>query len=249
MKKTIKGVLIIGGMHVIMFTALLLLPRVLDVQKYKPMIEKRSSEILGRPMTIGGKLSLSLFPWVGATFSDIRIENPAGFAEKNLAAIKALEIKIKVLPLVFGKLHIARLTLQEPRVALEQNKNGMWNWRDLAKPPKITSTTPSSHQKKMPGQDIIEKVSIQNAMISELIVSDGSARWADQISGGQGQFTDLTIKIQDITMDEPIGLLLSARRDGQPISLRGTVGPMGREPGKDDIPLDLFLDAGEQPVA
>ena len=63
MKKAIKWVLIIvGGLLVLTIAALLLIPKFVDVQKYRPEIEKRVSEITGVPVSIGGDLSLSVIP-------------------------------------------------------------------------------------------------------------------------------------------------------------------------------------------
>ena len=41
-------------------------------------------------------------------------------------------------------------------------------------------------------------------------------------------------------------LALSARLDGKPVSIKGQVGPVGKEPGKGSIPLDLAFKIFEQ---
>ena len=71
MKRLLKWVLVLGGgLFILVVAALLIVPMFVDVQKYKPEIEKRVSEATGRPFSIGGQLELSLFPWAGLAFSD-----------------------------------------------------------------------------------------------------------------------------------------------------------------------------------
>ena len=72
MKKVIKWFLIAAGFLVVVVIAMLLLiPVFMDVQKYKPYIERRVSEAVGRPFTMGEELKASLFPWAGIYLSDL----------------------------------------------------------------------------------------------------------------------------------------------------------------------------------
>ena len=68
MKKVIKWFMIaVGFIAVVVIAMLLLLPVFMDVQKYKPYIERRVSEAVGRPFTMGEKFKASLFPWAGVS--------------------------------------------------------------------------------------------------------------------------------------------------------------------------------------
>ena len=66
MKKTIKWLLIVvGALVALVIVALVVIPMFVDVQEYKPEIEKKVSEMTGRTFTINGDLKLSLFHgWV-----------------------------------------------------------------------------------------------------------------------------------------------------------------------------------------
>ena len=89
MKKLFKWLLIVGGgFLLVVILALLIIPRFIDVQKYKPVIETKISEATGRPFTLGGDLRLSLFPWAGLALSDLHLGSPPGFEEKDFLAVK-----------------------------------------------------------------------------------------------------------------------------------------------------------------
>lgn len=129
MKSFLKwGAIIIGCLAVVIIAAMLLIPMFVDVQKYKPVLESKVTEATGRPFSVGNDLRLSLFPWAGVSFSDLRLGNPAGFAEKDFVAVKSFEVRIKLLPLLSKDIQIKRFVLNEPRIILLKNKKGRANW-------------------------------------------------------------------------------------------------------------------------
>ena len=101
MKKAIKwGAIIVGGLIVVIILILLIAPAFIDINKYKPEIEKLVAESTGCTLTLGGDLDLSLFPWAGISISDVRMGNPKGFKEKDLVSVKNFEVRVKFLPLL-----------------------------------------------------------------------------------------------------------------------------------------------------
>ena len=77
MKKVVKWVAIITAAVVLLFfLTLLIVPRFVDLDRYKPLIESKVSEATGRSFTLGGHLKLSLFPWVPRPASRKKISSP-----------------------------------------------------------------------------------------------------------------------------------------------------------------------------
>ena len=63
MNSGIKWTLIIlGGLVVLMVIAVVAITLLVDVNKYKPVIEQKVSESTGRSFPIGGDLRLSIIP-------------------------------------------------------------------------------------------------------------------------------------------------------------------------------------------
>ena len=122
------GAIIVGCLVVVIIAALLLIPMFVDVAKYKPVLESKVIEATGRPFSVGDDLNLSLFPWAGVSFSDLRLGNPAGFTEKEFVKVKSFEVRVKLLPLLSKDIQIKRFVLNEPQIVLVKNKNGTENW-------------------------------------------------------------------------------------------------------------------------
>ncbi|MBW1836947.1 MAG: AsmA family protein, partial [Deltaproteobacteria bacterium] len=97
--KVLKWILIIGGgLVVLVIAALLAIPMFVDINKYKPAIEKKVTAATGRPFSIGSDLDLSLFPFAGVRFADLQLGNPPGFKDKEFVKIKLFEVRVKLLP-------------------------------------------------------------------------------------------------------------------------------------------------------
>jgi AsmA protein len=240
--KAIKWVAItIGGLIVLIILALLIIPMFVDIEKYKPEIEKLVSEKTGRPFTLGGDLNLSLFPWAGLSFSDLHLGNPPGFTEKDFISVASFEVRVKLIPLLSKDIQIKRFVLEGPRIVLEKTKEGRGNWEGLGKP---SEKGPQAQApEKVSGGEPSGGLPIASLTVGECAIKNGSLLWIDQGKGERKEIRDLLVRLKDVSFDRPITLLLSALVDGHPLELEGKVGPIGKEPGKGVMPLDLTVKA------
>ncbi len=242
MNKAIKWVAIVAGALVaLVIVALLIIPTFVDLQSYKPRIEKMVSEATGRPFSIGGDIDLSLFPWVGFSTSDIRLGNAPGFKEKDLASVKSVEVRVKLIPLISKDVQVKRFILEGPQIALEKSKSGRTNWEGMGKT--SAEGAPKPEKGKAPEGRPGEGLPIKGLAVGEFAITKGSLLWIDHGKGERKEISDLTLRLQDVSLDRPIRLVLSALLDGQPVELMGNVGPLGKEPGKGTLPVDLSIKA------
>ena len=104
MKRALKWFGIVFGVFIlVIIAALLIIPRFIDIQKYKPMLESKVTEYTGRPFSVGSDLQLSLFPWAGVSFSDLNMGNAKGFSEKEFVSVKSFDVRVKVVALMPSK--------------------------------------------------------------------------------------------------------------------------------------------------
>jgi AsmA protein len=246
MKKVIKWGLIIGGAVIILIvSALLIIPLFVDIEQYKPHIEKQVSEATGRPFTMGGDLGLSLFPWAGFSLSDLHLGNPPGFAEKDMVSVRSFEVRVKLLPLLSREVQVKRFVVDEPRIVLEKGKDGRGNWQGMGKPSGEATGHPEQGN-EAPGQEPDTGLPIKSLAVHEFAINNGSLVWIDHTSGQRKEMSELGLTLKDLSFDRPIGIALSALLDGKPLSVKGEVGPVGKDPGTGTIPLNLALEALKQ---
>lgn len=245
MNKTIKWILIAGGAFVALIIAVLLIvPRFVDVQKYKPEIEKKIAEATGRPFAIGGDLSLSLFPWAGISFSDLHLGNPSGFQEKDFVSVKSFEVRIKLIPLIFKDIQVRRFILDGPRIVLEKNQRGRSNWEGIGKPATDLPAKPPFEKEEKPSSEAA--LPIKGLEVGELAITNGSLLWIDRKTAGRQEVSNIHLRLQDVSLDRPVQFVFSANVDGNPLELSGNIGPLGKEPGKGILPVELNLKALEK---
>jgi AsmA protein len=222
MKKFLKWIGITIGILIVLIIALLLIvPRFVDINKYKPRIEGMVTEATGRAFSIGGDIDLS----------DVRLGNARGFKEKDFVSVEHFEVRVKLIPLISKDFQVKRFILKGPRIVLERDKGGRGNWEDLATSPE---------RKKVPKKPAPEEKSpftIKNVMVGEFAITSGELLWIDHQKGTEQRLTELNLSLDTTSLDQPIGLELSARLDGQPLEVKGKVGPLGTLLGKGKVPI------------
>ncbi len=108
--------------------AAVLLWWVFDWNWFKQPIEHRVEAATGREFAIEGDLSvhLGLVPTLRA--EGLRLANADWAAQKDMAHLDTLEISIRLLPLLKGRIELPLLRLERPHLLLERNEAGEANW-------------------------------------------------------------------------------------------------------------------------
>jgi AsmA protein len=242
MKKAIKWVAIIGGSLIVLIIALLLIvPMFVNLQKYKPEIEKQVTKATGRPFSIGGDLRLSLFPWAGLAFSDLHLGNPPGFGEKEFLSVKSFDVRAKLIPLLFREIEVKRFLINGLNVVLERNKQGRGNWEGLGKPSE--GAVPEPAERRTKEKESREGLPIKALTVGEFAVANSSIVFVDDTAGRKWEVSRVNLRLKDLSLERPIRLALSAAVEGNPVSAEGQLGPLGKDPGKGKIPVDLAVKA------
>ncbi len=244
MKRAFKWVLFVaGGLAALVILALLIVPMFVSIDDYKPMIEEKVSEAAGRPFRLGGDLDLSLFPWAGFALSDLHLGNPPGFGQEDFVYVKSFDVQVKLFPLISRDVQVKRFILEGVRVNLEKAKDGRTNWEGLGGPaadPK--KKAPKVEPGEGPAPPTESGLPLKALAVGDFSVS-GAVLWVNQAAGLKKEISNLSLKLKNLSLDRPIGLDFSADLDGLPITLEGQIGPLGKDPMKASIPLDLSLAA------
>jgi AsmA protein len=242
--KVLKWIgIVIGILVVLVIVALLVVPRFVDINKYKPKLESMVSESTGRSFSIGGDIDLTLFPWAGVSLSDMHLGNAKGFKEKDFASVEDFEVRVKLLPLIFKDVQVKRFIVKRPRIALEKDKAGRGNWEDLVK------ARPKKEGEEEPGPDKELSLPIKNLEVGEFAITSGEFVWIDHQKDTERRLTEVNLSLDTVSPDQPIGLELSARLNGQPIEIDGEVGPLGRPLGEGKVPILVNVRALDALVA
>ncbi|PCI43565.1 MAG: AsmA family protein [Proteobacteria bacterium] len=242
MKKIIKYSLSVLALVVVL---LLLVPFFLNVEDYKQEIEQQVEDATGRVLKIGG-LQASLFPWVGVTLDDVVLANRQGFSERDFLKVKHLNVQVALLPLLSQRLEIVRFKLEAPEIFMERNAKGEGNWEDLlpASPESMTAVA-GEPENSVPAAKDDEKTGSALAALSaeSLQLLDGKFIWQDAQSGVRIALTDVQVELDDVQLEHPVGVKISARLNGDKIDIDAQLGPVGDLASLDvnKLPIQLSL--------
>lgn len=132
MNKTLRLTLILiasplSVLLVAMVAALLLV----DANSYKPELTAAVQKATGRELTVAGELKLSVYPRIGLSIGATELGNAAGFGPEPFATIQAMDVRVNLLPLFYGKVEVGTVVLKGVQLNLAKNEQGVTNWADL----------------------------------------------------------------------------------------------------------------------
>lgn len=250
MKAFKRLAVLIGGLSLLAVIALVIVPRLVDLHKFKPELERRIQEASGLPVQLDGDVGLDLLPLTALKLSEVHVANPAGFEGPDFMYIKSLVLRVKPFPLLHGDLQVVSLSLEQPRIIFERNRQGRGNWEGTPGMP--NSRRPGYRPDKTGGKSGAHQPSqgLKRFMVERISVAGGTVVYIDQTSGRRLELFDVQLHVKDVSRDRPCQVALSAKVEGKPspvpVSVKGNVGPLGNEPGKGVIPLELTFLGPEQ---
>lgn len=215
-----KRLLKIGaGLVALLLLAVAAMLLLVDVNRFRPLLEQQLSQALGRNVTIG-QIQLALFDG-GVSASNLAIAEDPAFGKNPFLAAKSLSIGVDMRALIFDRaLHVQSVTLDGADVALLQTAEGQWNFSSLgaAKPaaPAVSNPAPAPATEETPLDLSVKLVRIQNAHVT---LTQGAAK---------REFTNVNFELRDFSTTAALPFSLSAAVGGGTVSLSGTAGPISK---------------------
>jgi AsmA protein len=212
-----KRLLVISGIIVgVLLLIVIVVPLFINVDSFRPDLEKKISAALNRTVHIG-KLDASLLSG-GATASDITIEDDPAFNKGPFLKASSVKIGVQLMPLIFSKqLKVTSLTVQKPDITLLKNAAGKWNY----------STIGGGTQQKNPQPS---GKSAPDVSVDKFEIADGTVRVghsSGHSAGKESVYQNVNLVAHNISAHSAMPFTLSAAMPaGGKMSLEGQAGPL-----------------------
>ncbi|WP_293947483.1 AsmA family protein [Sneathiella sp.] len=201
MKKAIIALIVI---LILIVGAVVALPFIVPTDRIKQELISATNEATGRELAINGDFSLSFFPTLGVTADMVTFSNAEGAEEASMTTIQSLAIKLRLLPLITGKVQVDEFILDKPVINLEVDQAGKGNW--------VFDAAASDAEK--PAENADESAGGSGFGISDLNLGD--VRIVDGVVNFLDRQNDTSINLSDID----VGLTLQGL--DQPFTAEGS---------------------------
>ncbi len=125
------------------------LPFLINANQFRPMLESKLSQGLGREVKLGD-LKFSVLSG-GVTASDLSIADHPAYSKSPFLRAKSLTVSAEMWPFILSrKLHVTGITIDQPEIVLLQSAPGQWNFSNLgAQSPSVKADAAASNSNKL----------------------------------------------------------------------------------------------------
>jgi AsmA protein len=216
-----RRILKVGGVFLVLLVgAVLALPFIIPHDFIAGQLKEAVKAETGRTLAIGEAPKLVFWPDFAVTLKDVRLSNPPGLFEGQVAQMDELRIRVEVRSLFHRILDIKELHFIRPQLSLVIDGEGRPNW--------IMSRDEKPQEGGGPG--------LETGSIAPITIEDGDVRFLDERSGKafMASNVDMTVTVGSLTgpvavkgslttLGEKIALAFSAKAPGE---LATTGSPM-----------------------
>jgi uncharacterized protein involved in outer membrane biogenesis len=118
-----------GAILGVLAVVIAILIAIWDWNWFRGPVARTAATRLHREVTIDGDLRVHPFSWQpSATVEGVHIANPAWAGRKNLADIRRIAVRIRLIPLLAGRLDMRLLEFDQPRLDLYRDARGRATW-------------------------------------------------------------------------------------------------------------------------
>lgn len=118
--------LAIAGFLIVLLILAIVLPPLVNLNKYRRQITASMSEALGRPVYVSG-MQLRLLPTPGIVMTDLTVEEDPAFGYEPALHASSVVASLRLTSLWRGRLEVSRISLDEANLNLVRNAAGQWS--------------------------------------------------------------------------------------------------------------------------
>jgi AsmA protein len=210
--------LAIGGLLVVLAAALVLLPRVIDWNAYKPDITAAVREATGQHLVIDGDIEVDILPGLSWRVTELRLLGAPQGDAPDLAHIAEISGRLELFALLGRRLVIESLVIRAPNLNLVVDESGRRNWAFAASKDDASEAAPS----QAPGIEL----PFSDIVLGDLRLEQGSFSFNDLRSEQMVVAGDLQLTVALPGLDAPMALAGAMRVNRRSMTWSGEVASL-----------------------
>jgi AsmA protein len=199
---------------------LIVVPFLIPINKFKPTIESKASDALGRKVQLGN-LSLSLLTG-SVGIDDVSVSDDPKFNSGPFLTAKTVKVGVELIPLIFSQqLNVTEITVVDPQVTMLKDPSGRWNFSSIG------GSSSKSAPKSAPNSG---SNSAESLSIGKLRLEDGQITLGNTNSRKRTVYTKVNLTTSDVAMKNNFPVLFSMEMPGGgTMKIDGKIGPVDAE--------------------
>jgi AsmA protein len=236
--KIVIGLLIVVALVV---GVILTLPFLIDLNKYQDQYKPLIEDALNRKVQLQD-IRLTIWPRIGARVAGFAVLDDPAFGSSPFTSLTSLDVGVKLLPLLSGKVEVEEITLCDPVITVIKNKNGVLNVSTIGRTGVELPKTPS--RAPIPSTEGPLKI-LALLAVDRVSITNGKLTYRDLSAAKPTEYIlqDMEILLQSVRLGQSpslhVGMLVQPFN--LPVKLDGTFGPLKESTDIDAINLQLAL--------
>jgi hypothetical protein len=182
MTRIVKLLFLLG---VALLIACLVAPGFIDWNQHKAEVMAQIEPYFKRKVDVAGNISFKVLPQPEITLESVTIANAEGSKEPSLITLKSLEARIRLEPLLEGRIEVENINLTQPVLNLEVSGDGKTNLSGLLAPSADLGAAASAVQ------------------LNQVSIADGTLHYSNQLTGTERTFDNLNLSVKADTLLGP----------------------------------------------
>lgn len=144
--------------------AALFLVFIFDANWLRGPLGQRATAALGRGIAIQGPLEVRWGRTTSIHAEGVRVANPQWARRPDMARFDAIDVQVRLLPLLAGRVELPSLRLVRPRIFLEKNATGEANWQ-FGENPRAATAAKAAVPEKRTTFPIIDYLAVEDGRL------------------------------------------------------------------------------------
>lgn len=231
--------LLVGALLVI--GVLFSLPFLIDLNKYQDQYKPLLENALNRKVQLQD-IRLTVWPRIGARVAGFAVLDDPSFGSASFTSLTSLDIGVKLLPLLSGRVEVEDITLRDPVITVIKNKNGVLNISTIGRPGVAVPERPS--RAPIPSTEGPLKI-LALLAVDRVSVEGGKLTYRDLSVAKPAEYVlqDMDLLLRSVRLGQTPTLHFNAlvQPFNMPVVLDGTFGPLKDSADIDAINFTLGL--------
>lgn len=224
---------------VLLVGVVLALPFLIDLNKYQDQYKPLIEDALNRKVQLQD-IRLTVWPRIGARVAGFAVLDDPSFGSGPFASLSSLDVGVKLMPLLSGKVEVEEITLRDPVITVIKNKKGVLNASTIGRKGVGVPETPS--RAPIPSTEGPLKV-LALLAVDRVSIDGGKLTYRDLSAAKPTEYVlqDMELLLRDVRLGQTptLHFLSLVQPFNIPVKLDGTFGPLKETMDIDAINFQL----------